>query len=195
MEAGIEAKADQVAEDRADAELVRSARSGDTVAAARLAEGSYEVVYRWLLRLVAGDREQAAELTQETFRIAWSSLHAFEARSRFTTWLYRIAYNAFLQQRRKTRRFVALPEGFESSAADQGPSPQESLQQQREAEQMRELILELPDSERFVVTARYWGGLTSGDIAALEGVGDAAIRKRLRKALRTLAAAYRRVSR
>ena len=47
------------------------------------------------------DAGDAQDLAQETFLLAWRKLHQFRGESRFSTWLYRIAYACFLQALRK----------------------------------------------------------------------------------------------
>src|SRR4051794_41807734 len=84
-----------------DAALVRRARDGDMKAFEELvmrhADGVYVVLRRFGL-----DDDEARDVAQETFLRAWRGLPRFEARARFFTWLYRIAYNE--AQRRLSKR-------------------------------------------------------------------------------------------
>lgn len=66
------------------------------------------VVRAQLRRLLRGDDAKADDLAQETFLLAWRKLHQFRGEARFSTWLFRIAYSCFLQNRRKSS--AALPE-------------------------------------------------------------------------------------
>src|SRR5690606_10260925 len=97
-----------------DAELVALAgHGGDERAFAELIRRHQGKVRGLLLRL-AGDRPLADDLAQEAFLRAYRGLAGFEGRARFSTWLYRIAYNVYLNHRTRTREHAALPEGFES---------------------------------------------------------------------------------
>lgn len=169
-----------------DLGLVRAALDGDRQAASQLAKESYTFVFDALLRLCGGNQDLAADLTQETFRIAWASLASFRGRSRFTTWLYRIAYNAFLQNRQKSARVVALVPSIADGLRDPRTPADSRLDRLETAQRLRRQVLTLPDRESFVIAARYWAGLSTREIANAEGVGEAAIRKRLRKAIRSL---------
>src|ERR1700674_3772005 len=90
-----------------DRQLLEAARNGDRAAAERWVDRTYRTVFAWTCRL-CGNRDLAADLTQETYRRAWQALSTFDARCRTTTWLCRIAYNAFLNHRRRPLRAVAL---------------------------------------------------------------------------------------
>ena len=69
-------------------------------------------VRRWLLNLTMRDEELANDLAQETFIKVYLNICSFKANSRFSTWLYRIAYNVFLDYKKTNyRQFVdALPD-------------------------------------------------------------------------------------
>jgi RNA polymerase sigma-70 factor (ECF subfamily) len=54
-----------------------------------------------LRRLLNGDHARADDLAQETFLLAWRKLDQFRGDARLSTWLHRIAYTCFLQERRK----------------------------------------------------------------------------------------------
>lgn len=73
-----------------------------------------------LRRLTHGDNAEADDLAQETFLLAWRKLHQFRGDSRFSTWLYRIAYACFLQSRRKRSPDAG---GADSGTLEQQASP------------------------------------------------------------------------
>ena len=79
------------------------------VRAARGDRRAFEQIYRrhagWVFGLclrLAGQRELAEDCTQETFVAAWRGLAGFERRSKFSTWLHRIAVNSVLARRRRS---------------------------------------------------------------------------------------------
>jgi RNA polymerase sigma-70 factor (ECF subfamily) len=169
------------AESRNETALVASLASGDRGAAELLVAHTYEMVYAALHRLCHGDVELASDLTQDTYRKAWQSLGSFDRRARFGTWLYRIAYNTFLNHVRRPKLVEQLDENA-PPPADPAPDPAEALAERQRAARLRRAILALPDELRFTLTARYWGELEVEEIARLEQVTGAAIRKRLRTA-------------
>jgi RNA polymerase sigma-70 factor (ECF subfamily) len=82
-----------------DAAAVSRAAAGDLAAFETLYRTHAGWVYGLCLRLT-GQRELAEDCTQEAFVAAWRGLPAFERRSRFSTWLHRIAVNTVLGRRR-----------------------------------------------------------------------------------------------
>lgn len=175
----------------AEATLGRKLVAGDRAAAERLVERTYGRIFGALVKLCNGDADEAADLTQEVYRKAWQSLASFRADCLFSTWLYRIAYNTFLNHRRRPRvlRLDALAPGDEDAAAtlrDPAPSAEDLAATAESAAQLRRAVLDLPEPLRFAVTARYWGELTSPEIARLEGLSSVGVRKRLLRALALL---------
>lgn len=168
-------------ESRDETALVASVADGDRRAAERLVAGTYEMVYASLHRLTHGDVELAADLTQETYRKAWASLGSFDRRARFGTWLYRIAYNTFLNHIRRPKLVERLDDDA-PPPVDPAPDQAESLARRQAAARLRRAVLALPEELRFTLSARYWGELDVEEIARLEQVTGAAIRKRLRTA-------------
>ena len=168
-----------------ETELLEAYLNGDRSAAEELARATYRRVYAHLMKLSGGRSDLAADLTQETYRKAWASLGSFDRRSAFSTWLYRIAYNTFLNHQRSAGRLRALPENAEEQFEEPAPRPDQNAVATLEAERVRRFVLELPETLRYSVTAHYWGDIPIPQLAKSEGVTAVAIRKRLKKA-RTL---------
>ena len=73
----------------------RAALLGDRAAFGQLVERHQSPIRRLLLHLTGGDDELSKDLAQETFIKAWLSIASFRATAKFSTWLFRIAYNTF----------------------------------------------------------------------------------------------------
>lgn len=172
--------------------LLAAVRAGDRQAANQLVDATYGQVFASLMRLCGGRRDLAADLTQETYQKAWKSLGRFDGRSRLATWLYRIAYNTFLNHIRRPRRVElsedeGLPgDGGLPDVPDPSPDAAAQLGQQEDQERLRRAVMALPETLRFTVTARFWGEHSVADIARAEQVTGAAVRKRLAKAMSDL---------
>lgn len=176
-----------------EAALGRKLASGDHEAAERLVERTYGRIFGALVKLCDGDADEAADLTQETYRKAWQALATFRADCLFSTWLYRIAYNTFLNHRRRPRalRLDALAPDDDAETAtlrDPAPSVEDLVAAAEDAARLRRAVMDLPEPLRFAVTARYWGELSSPEIARLEGLSSVGVRKRLLRALALLEA-------
>jgi RNA polymerase sigma factor (sigma-70 family) len=165
--------------------LLAAIRQGDTAAAEELVERTYSAVFASIYRL-CGDRDLAADLTQETYQKAWAALGGFDGRSQLFTWLYRIAYTTFLNHIRRPRRMTSLDEPDSIEVRDERPPTDEVLVDAEEAERLRKAVMQLPEDLRFTVTAHFWGGLPVKEIAEIERITTVAIRKRLHRAFSIL---------
>jgi RNA polymerase sigma-70 factor (ECF subfamily) len=168
-----------------ESELIRRARGGEEEAFARLVMLHADRVIG-ALRRFGLDAGEADEVALEVFLRAWRGLPRFEERARFSTWLYRIAFNE--AQRRLARRsppraepdldrddpVLSLPE-----SPHLGPEAQTL---DREFEQTLEQALdELPPDWRAAVVLRDVEGLPTADAAEIAGVGEAAFKSRLHR--------------
>jgi RNA polymerase sigma-70 factor (ECF subfamily) len=167
--------------------LLAAIRGGDRSAAEELVERTYSAVFASLYRM-CGDRDLAADLTQETYRKAWEALAGFDGRSQFFTWLYRIAYTTFLNAIRRPRRLTSLDAPDAPEMRDDAPAVDQLLSNEEDAERLRAAVLQLPEDLRFTVTAHFWGGLAVKEIARIENITGVAVRKRLHKAFGILEA-------
>ncbi len=89
-----------------DEELIVAAKAGDTAAFSELVRRHQHEVFTLAYRLV-GDRDQAADVSQEAFVRAWRHLEKFRGDAKFSTWLHRITVNAAWSYRRKAKRHEA----------------------------------------------------------------------------------------
>ena len=180
--------------------LIARARAGDESAFAQLVTEHSARVYGALRRFGLNPQE-ADDVAQEVFLRAWRGLARFEERSRFSTWLYRIAFNE--AQRRLARRpppTASSQQGDEDAIAALpaaiGTGPQ-ARTLDREFEQVLERALaELPADLRAAVVLRDLEGLSTEEAADASGVRQAAFKSRLhrgRMQLRALLEPYLRL--
>ncbi len=180
-----------------DHELVRRARNGDEDAFAALVEMHAERVYRMLRRLGL-DPAEADETAQEVFVRAWRGLGQFEQRARFSTWLYRIAFNE--AQRRLSRRGPPQPPpgpdlGDPLASLPESPhlGPEAQTLDHELGSALNEALDRLPEDWRMAVVLRDIEGFSTKEAAEIVGVGEAAFKSRLhrgRMELRSLLEPY-----
>jgi RNA polymerase sigma-70 factor (ECF subfamily) len=83
--------------------LLKQAQAGDRAAFGKLVVLYQDRLYNALLRMV-GDRDEAAELTQEAFTRGLANLDSFRGEAGPYTWLFRIAMNLAISELRKVKR-------------------------------------------------------------------------------------------
>ncbi len=162
--------------------LLTRLAAGDRRAAELLVDRTYRVVFASLMRLTGGNEDLAADLTQDTYRKAWAAIDRFDRRSQLGTWLYRIAYNTFLNHVRRPARLLPIDEQRAAAVADPQPGQDDRMRRDEARARLRRAVVGLPEDLRFTVTARFWAELPVAEIARQENVTGAAIRKRLKKA-------------
>lgn len=146
--------------------LVRRGQAGDNDAFARLVERNQAGVYNLALRMTR-DPEEAIDMTQETFLRAWRSLPGFRAEAKFSTWLYRIAYNVCLSRRIVHRATLADPGAADSIPAPAGEEPPAIVLRQERRERVAAAMNKLTPAYRLVLDLYYWRDCTYEEIAAI----------------------------
>lgn len=147
-----------------DAELVERAATGeDAVAFGELVRRHEPRVRALLMRLTRGDRVLTEDLVQEAFLRGYRGLPGFEGRARFSTWVHRIAYYAFLNYRNRVPQHTRLPDDFENLAeARQGEFSACQSDLRRDMEQALET---LPARYREVIELHFLRHVPYQDIA------------------------------
>jgi RNA polymerase sigma-70 factor (ECF subfamily) len=181
-------------------ELIRRARAGDQDAFAQLVVEHADRLYG-ALRHFGLDAGEADDVAQEVFVRAWRGLPKFEERARFSTWLYRIAFNEAQRRlsRRPPRRAEDDPEHDSQILAVPAPSRlgPEAQTLDREFEQtLQRALNQLPADWRTPVVLRDIEGLSTDEAAEIVGVRPAAFKSRLhrgRMQLRALLEPYLRL--
>jgi RNA polymerase sigma-70 factor (ECF subfamily) len=139
---------------------------------------------RGLLLRLSNNRTVADDLGQEVFLRAYRGLVGFEGRSRFSTWLYRIAYNVYLNHRTRTRELSPLPDGFEVRAA--APQGRMSASGYDLRSDLEWAVAKLPDRYRSVITLYYLEDVSYPEIAEILDIPLGTVKTHLHRAKRML---------
>lgn len=165
--------------------LCQKAKTGNRAAAVELVDLHYERIYAWLRRLTGHD-EDAADLTQKTFLRAWESLHHFEGRSSFSTWLHGIGHHVYSDWRRRTKTADHASDAWWEGRATEEPWPSETASDRELACQLYDLVEALAEETRQTVHLHYYQGLSIAETADALGVATSTVKYRLRQALEQL---------
>jgi len=169
-----------------DDALVTRALSGDTQAFGELVDGYGRVVFNLALRMV-GNSEDAHDLTQVTFVKAFEKLDSFDRRSRFFSWLYRIALNESLNWLKRRKRSGELDENLESGQ----PGPDEVAAASQEEALVQSALMDLTPEYREVIVLRHFQDLSHREIGAVLQLPEKTVKSRLHSARERLAIALR----
>lgn len=164
-----------------DRQLVDRVRAGDRSAYDDLVARYGDWLFQILLHLAGGDREAAAEFTQEAFVRAFERLDRFDGASRFSTWLYRLARNRAIDLLRRKR-----PQADGDFAAEQrgasGAPPQQDLERREAQHAVQQALASLPADQREIILLRDFDGQDYATIAAALDVPPGTVKSRLSRA-------------
>jgi RNA polymerase sigma-70 factor (ECF subfamily) len=152
-----------------DQEIIESIRRGHLRGFGALVDRHKERAMTLALRIV-GEREDAEEVVQDAFLRAFRNLEQFRGESRFSTWFYRILYNACMARvTRRPKRGEPVnygDEAIEMIESDE-PSVQHALENEEEQAVLQEEITRLPETFRTALTLFYVQELSYDDMASI----------------------------
>ena len=174
-----------------DAQLIQRVLAGDETAFSVLVRKYQKPVHALAWRKV-GDFHIAEEITQDTFLKAYQKLAMLKEPQRFLSWLYVIATNLCKAWLRKKRLRTESLENTESIALEKATysgyviSENERTAIETQREVVKKLLAKLQESERTIVTLRYFGEMSSAEIGEFLGISANTVRSRLRRAQQRL---------
>jgi RNA polymerase sigma-70 factor (ECF subfamily) len=149
-----------------DATLVIASKAGNQDAFALLVQRHQRRVFNLVYRMLQ-QYEEANEVTQETFLAAWQGLSSFRGDARFSTWLYRIAYNCALKQIEQRKRDTALQVAMQEEVIDTDERVGAELEIRDRQALVREHISTLPAKYRIVLVLRHLQDMTYEEMAEI----------------------------
>ncbi|MFH1418437.1 MAG: sigma-70 family RNA polymerase sigma factor [Planctomycetota bacterium] len=178
-----------------DADLVSRCRQGDADAFSLLITQYQDRVFNTCLRM-CGNRADAEDLTQEAFVRVLQSIGTFSGKSKFSTWVFRIAVNLVLSARRKRKPMYSLDQAgpVESERdspaserlASNDPPPGEQASDRERHAIVLEALAGLEEEHRTVVILRDLESFGYEEIAEILGVPQGTVKSRLHRARLTL---------
>jgi RNA polymerase sigma-70 factor, ECF subfamily len=181
----------------ADEELMLSYGGGDASAFETLYRRHRGPMYRFLLRQV-GDTATAEELFQDVWMRVIDSRGRYQARAKFSSWVYAIAHNRLMDFYRACGRASFLdPEQAEEALEDlpaRDLPPEVLVDKKRAAERLLAALGELPEAQREAFLLQQEGELSVEEIGAATGVSRETAKSRLRYAIAKLRASLEKPS-
>ena len=166
-----------------DAADIARAATGDPGAFARLVDRHLGPVHRLAWRSLGNDAD-AQEVAQETFLRAFTSLPNWRhQQARFSTWLYRVAFNLCQDRLRQRRDWLPVEE---VELIDPAATPDQALERQQRVVRIEDALVKLPQRQREALLLCHYEGLSNAEAAAVLEVSVAALESLLARARRTL---------
>ena len=171
-----------------DAALVEAARKHDPDAFEEIVTRYGARIFR-LARNITRNREDAEEVSQDSFARAFLHFDSFRGDSHFYTWLTRIAINqALMKLRTRRRREIqdVCPDTredtqFRAEVADDAPTPEQQYSQKELQRILASAMEELPLASREVLQLREVEERSTAETARILGLSISAVKSRMRR--------------
>jgi RNA polymerase sigma factor (sigma-70 family) len=173
-----------------DLEDARAWASGDQQAGDRLLRRHIGPIHAFFDRKIDGD---VGDLVQATFEACTTSIHAFEGRSKFRTWLWGVARNKLLEHFRASRRGGDPIDPSSMTLADLGVSMPQLIDDRRQARIVLEAMRNIPLEPQILLELHYWEKLPGSALREVLGVPENTVYGRLRRARALLTAEIQRL--
>ena len=160
---------------------------GDTNSFAVLVDSYKDMVFSLALKVMK-NREEAEEVSQDTFIKAYRSLKNFKGDSKFSTWLYRIAYHNCMDRLKKVARKYntdTIDEVVENkiTATD---DVMQTIERKERAEIIKECLNDLPEDERSILWFFYFEELSLKEITQVTEYSENNVKVKLHRARKKL---------
>ena len=178
--------------------LLLAAQAGDCEAFGKITEIYLERIYRHVFRIIK-IREEAEDLTQETFIRAFRYLNSYDPGRSFQNWLYAIATNVALNGLRvqKKQSFILSNcvvdgnllldnTGQQATACSTALNPSAQLESQELWIEVQSAIEQLPERSRLLVQLHYIDGMSIRDAGEVIGMREGAAKVALCRARKIL---------
>lgn len=161
--------------------LIDRVKAGDKEAFRGLVDSYKDMVYTVCLRML-NSQADAEEAAQDVFVKAYRSLGSYQAKAKFSTWLYRITYNNCISMIRKKIKMIDLVDEVPEGEVNEGEMDGlESLSAEERKMYLNMAIDSLGETDAVVVTLFYYDELSLEEIAGITGLSSSNIRIKLHR--------------
>jgi RNA polymerase sigma factor (sigma-70 family) len=172
-----------------DQHYIRLVREGDANAFAVLINRYKDMVFTLSLKMLK-DREEAEEMAQDTFLKIYKSLSKFNGKSKFSTWMYKVAFNTCLDRLKKNKRLqpVSGVDAFTEQQSMSLTNVLDSIEESERKQMIQDCLHCLPGEDSFLLTLYYFEEQSLEEIAKIFGINPNNVKIRLHRCRKKLAA-------
>lgn len=173
-----------------DVSLMLEFQKGDISSFEKLVQKHKESIINIIYQFI-GERDEAEDLAVEVFLRVYRAAKKYQAKAKFTTWLYKITTNLCLNEIRKKAKVQTVSLSKPISAgeekeeeliekiADAAPSPQQILEKKERNALIRKAIDSLPAKQRMATILQIYEGLSYKEISRILGCSVKSVERRL----------------
>ena len=151
--------------------LINQILAGDANAFTQLVNRYKDLVFTLALRMLK-NREEAEEVSQDTFIKTYKSLDKFKGDSKFSTWIYKVAYNSCLDRIKKNKKYLNDVEinEFTEHQVKTVDNAFNALVEEERNQLIQDCLHLLPSEDSFLLTLYYFEEQSLEDIATIVGL-------------------------
>jgi len=168
-----------------DSALMLRYRDGDTAAFEVLYRRHNDALFRYLFRLC-----RHRDTTEDIFQEVWGKIirarDNYRPSAKFTTFLYRVAHNCFIDHIRRNKRHAQLANVDPDHQPDPGDLPEMQTERSLARSRLLVALTQLPEEQRDAFLLREEAGLSLDQIASITGTNRETTKSRLRYATKKL---------
>jgi len=168
--------------------LINQILAGDANAFTQLVNRYKDLVFTLALRMLK-NREEAEEVSQDTFVKTYRSLNKFKGDSKFSTWIYKVAYNSCLDRIKKNKKYLNDVEinEFTEHQVKTVDNAFDALVEEERNQLIQECLHLLPSDDSFLLTLYYFEEQSLDEIADIVGTTANNVKVKLFRSRKKLA--------
>jgi RNA polymerase sigma-70 factor (ECF subfamily) len=180
--------------DQEELALIERCKRGEHDAFDRLVSSYEKRIFSFAYRL-CGHYDDANDICAEAFIRVFQSIHRFRGAANFSTWVFRITTNVYLDRRKRTRnrRHMSLDEcmdmedsGLIRQIEDPSPTPHRVAEQNEQSDILRRAVASLPKSQRAIIALYHVEDLSYREIAETMALPLGTVKSRLNRTRQNL---------
>lgn len=174
-------------DEQKDITLLKRIQAGDRLAYKELINRHKDYAFTVAFRIL-NSREDAEEIAQDAFLQVFKNVNSFNFEAKFTTWFYRIVFNAALMQKRKNRIFTEdITESSQASLVSNLNDASEDIRKNERQQAIRQAMQQLQADDVLLITLFYLQEQSLEEIAVITQISAETAKVKLHRARKRLA--------
>lgn len=167
--------------------LIREAQKGDLNAFETVLKNYQYYAYTVAFRVLTND-DDAKDVVQECFIRIWKNLGGYNAKVKFTTWMYKIVINLCYDKLRRRKTEYERNEVLDEQFIGSDDNPEQLLANKEQAEIIKHISDGLPEKQRMVFVLRDLEELTTDEVSQIMEMSVESVKANLSIARKTIRA-------